>query len=659
MEAKIGKFFESVGDFFSGGDQIPWCDSDIVVGCEREVAEAEKGSNNEQKIESRMRLSWVLVHSKRPDDVQRGIAMLEASLAGSNSPLQAREKMYLLAVGYYRSGDYSKSRQLVDRCLEAAPEWRQAMSLKKAIEDHIKKDGVIGIGIAATTIGILSGVVAAMARSTCTFDVRRTTGSPSSYSIPLTHDTDSRKSSLIGKLESCNSSKELKQIHSYIIKTSPTLPHQTQQLIYTTIISISSRAPKHAPDITYIHSLLNKLDNPTIDLYNTVIKSFTQSNHNSLFAILFYSNLLVKGLIGDSFTYPYLLKACTVSRALREGEQIHSHVVKTEFALNLYVANALIGFYGVCRDMKIAQKVFDESPERDLVTWTTLIQGYVQSGSLKKGVEVFYEMCESGIKPDEITMVVVISACAKLRDLNLGTKLHTYIYNHDLNLDVYIGNALLDMYLKCGNPTLALKLFNKMPVKNVISWNSMISGLIQQGNYKIAMKIFKKMQSQRVKPDNTTLVGVLNCCANLGTLKQGRAGLLIEAEDFIKNMIIEPDGLIWGALLSACGAHRNVEIGKRAMENVDKIVDKDKAGVFVVMANLYSSENRFKESFKLRKIMKERDMKKSPGCSLIEVDDVAYEFRKGDRSHVQSNEIYMLLDIMGKHLRNSGEIIIM
>lgn len=161
MDAKITKFFESVGNFFTGGDHIPWCDSDIVAGCEREVAEAEKGSSDELKSECIMRLSWALVHSKRPEDVQRGIAMLEASLSGSSSPLQTRERIYLLAVGYYRSGDYTRSRQLVERCLEIAPDWRQALSLKKTIEEKITKDGVIGIGIAATAVGLLAGGIAA------------------------------------------------------------------------------------------------------------------------------------------------------------------------------------------------------------------------------------------------------------------------------------------------------------------------------------------------------------------------------------------------------------------------------------------------------------------------------------------------------------------
>ncbi|XP_029124084.1 mitochondrial fission 1 protein A isoform X1 [Elaeis guineensis] len=160
MDVKIGKLFQSVGSFFSGGDNIPWCDGDIIAGCEREVAES---GSQEQQSESLMRLSWALVHSRQPEDVNRGIAMLEASLDGSSSPLQTREKLYLLAVGYYRNGNYSKSRQLLEHCLEIAPDWRQALTFKKVVEDRIAKDGVIGIGIAAIAVGLLVGGIAALA----------------------------------------------------------------------------------------------------------------------------------------------------------------------------------------------------------------------------------------------------------------------------------------------------------------------------------------------------------------------------------------------------------------------------------------------------------------------------------------------------------------
>ncbi|KAE9596315.1 hypothetical protein Lal_00048769 [Lupinus albus] len=164
LEAKLGKFVDSVGSFFSGSDPLPWCDSQIIAGCEREVS----GASSEHMNECLLRLSWALVHSKQPHDVQRGIAMLQGSLPSTNDPLQHRERLYLLAVGYYRSADYSNSRELVDTCLQVAPDWRQALTLKKSIEDRIKKDGVIGLGIAATAVGavglIAGGIAAAVSR---------------------------------------------------------------------------------------------------------------------------------------------------------------------------------------------------------------------------------------------------------------------------------------------------------------------------------------------------------------------------------------------------------------------------------------------------------------------------------------------------------------
>ncbi|XP_071720654.1 mitochondrial fission 1 protein A-like [Rutidosis leptorrhynchoides] len=157
----MNNFMESVSSFFSGGDQLPWCSREIIAGCEKEVAEAANDASEEAKSESIMRLSWALVHSRQPDDVQRGIAMLEASMVNTNSPLQKREKLYLLGVGYYRSGDFSKSRMFLEQCLQIAPDWRQALSLKKAIEERITKDGVIGIGITATAVGLIAGGIAA------------------------------------------------------------------------------------------------------------------------------------------------------------------------------------------------------------------------------------------------------------------------------------------------------------------------------------------------------------------------------------------------------------------------------------------------------------------------------------------------------------------
>ncbi|KAL8493848.1 hypothetical protein ACS0TY_024857 [Phlomoides rotata] len=115
---QFNQFVESVSNFFGGGDHIPWSTPDVILGCEREVAEAKKDEAEDRINESIMRLSWALVHSRQPVDIERGIAMLEASLTNTSSPLQKREKLYLLAVGYYRSGNYGRCRQLLDQCLE-------------------------------------------------------------------------------------------------------------------------------------------------------------------------------------------------------------------------------------------------------------------------------------------------------------------------------------------------------------------------------------------------------------------------------------------------------------------------------------------------------------------------------------------------------------
>ncbi|CAF1786349.1 unnamed protein product [Brassica oleracea var. botrytis] len=169
MDATIGKVFDSVSTFFAGvasgsSDEFPLCDTDIISGCEKELAEAQKGQDEGFKKESIMRLSWALVHSKMPADIQRGIAMLEGSVVSDTSPMTLREKLYLLAIGYYRSGDFSRSRGYIERCLEVEPEWRQAQTLKTAIEDRIVKDGVIGVGIAVTAVGIVAGIAAALVR---------------------------------------------------------------------------------------------------------------------------------------------------------------------------------------------------------------------------------------------------------------------------------------------------------------------------------------------------------------------------------------------------------------------------------------------------------------------------------------------------------------
>ncbi|KAH0980888.1 hypothetical protein GBA52_008065 [Prunus armeniaca] len=366
-------------------------------------------------------------------------------------------------------------------------------------------------------------------------------------------------------------------------------------------------------NFTHILSFLNHLEKPDLclSLYNAIIQGLPSNPNNKASSLLqvleLLKHMLINGLLPDNYTVPSVLKACAHSRALREGQQMHTYAIKTGLVLsNVYVKNTLMRLYAVCGVINCVRNLFDEGPQRDLVSWTTLIQGYVKMGLPREGVEAFFDMCDAKMMADEMTLVIVLSACSKLGDLNLGRKINEYIYDNGVYRDVFIGNALVDMYLKCGDADFAYKVFNEMPVRNVVSWNSMISGLAHQGKFKEALDVFREMQRIGLEPDDVTLVGVLNSCTNLGVLELGEW-----VHAYVDRNRIEADGFIGNALVDI-----------------------------------------WKDAVKLRRVMKGKNVKKTPGCSSIELDGVVHEFKKGDKSHKRSKDIYKLLDEIMSHVKN-------
>ncbi|KAJ0053265.1 hypothetical protein Pint_00002 [Pistacia integerrima] len=290
---------------------------------------------------------------------------------------------------------------------------------------------------------------------------------------------NSQQLSLLHRLESSKSVRELKQIHALIIRTG--FP-QTELVCHKIVSFLDSSCNE---TLHYAGSLIKHLKNPEVHMYNSIIKCLCSSNSKSSEAIALYKEMLVKGLLPNSYTIPYVLKACAQSQALRVGQQIHAYSMKTPLLSNVYVLNTQMRLYAVCGLIEAVHKLFHfhQGPQKDLVSWTTLIQAYVKMGYPREAIQAFFDMCQANLRPDGMTLVIVLSACSKLGDLILGTKIHRYIHDNRLilNPDVFVDNALVDMYLKCGNTCLACKVFDEMPVKNVVSWNSMIGGLAQQG----------------------------------------------------------------------------------------------------------------------------------------------------------------------------------
>ncbi|XP_022754258.1 pentatricopeptide repeat-containing protein At2g22410, mitochondrial-like isoform X2 [Durio zibethinus] len=431
--------------------------------------------------------------------------------------------------------------------------------------------------------------------------------------------------------------------------------------------------------------------------WNSLINGYVRSGRAKE-AIGVYGKMQEEGVMPDEVTMIGIVSSCAQLEDLKLGRDFHKYIEDHGLNLTIPLSNALMDMYVKCGSLDRAQrifdnmekktivscttmvvgyarlglldaarKLFDEMPEKDVVPWNAIIGGYVQAKSSKEALALFHEMQAGGIKPDEVTMVYCLSACSQLGALDVGIWIHHYIEKHKLYLNVALGTALVDMYAKCGNITKALRVFHEMPSRNSLTWTSIIGGLALHGNGRDALSYFSEMIEVGLRPDEVTFLGVLSACCHGGLVEEGRkyftqmtskfglspqlkhyscmvdllgrAGLLDEAEELVKSMAIEPDAVVWGALFFACRMHGNFLKGERAALKLLEL-DPHDSGIYVLLANMYGDANMWEEAGKVRKMMRERGVEKTPGCSSIEVDGTAYEFIVRDTSHPESEQIY-------------------
>lgn len=334
--------------------------------------------------------------------------------------------------------------------------------------------------------------------------------------------------------------------------------------------------------------------------------------------------------------------------------------------------------------------MFVKCPDRkSVVLWNAAISGFIKNGCSKNALELFDQMLqikggELEVKPDAITVVSVLAACADLGALDVGEWIHDYAIKNGIGLDVFVGTALVDMYAKCGSIELARKVFNDMTERNVLSWTVMIRGLAMCGHGNDALMLFSKMVEEGVRPDSVTFVGVLSACSHSGLVDEGqriftsmtrdfgvlpkaehyscmvdlfsRAGLLNEALEFIQTMPIKPQAALWGSLLSACRQNpKDVELAEFVASQLMEI-EPDNDATYVLLSNIYAYNNMWDDVAKLRRWMKDRGIRKTPGCSFIEVNGVVYEFIVGDKSHPRTEEVYGMMEEMELRLEELGYV---
>lgn len=308
--------------------------------------------------------------------------------------------------------------------------------------------------------------------------------------------------------------------------------------------------------------------------------------------------------------------------------------------------NAMIKGYTRAGDMASARVLFDEMPRRDVISWTSMITGYARANSFSDSVKLFQDMMAAKVKPDKVTVASVLSACAHLGSLDVGRAIHSYIRSYNVETDIYVGNALIDMYCKCASVGKALEVFQEMEdSKDEVSWTSMVTGLAVNGFAERALELFSEMLSEGIKPTHGTFVGILLACSHVGLVDKGleffrsmeevyclspemkhygcvvdllsRSGNLARAYKFISEMPVSPDVVIWRILLSACKLHGNVALAEIVTRKLLEL-DPSNSGNYVLLSNAYASLDRWHDAMNVRGLMEESNVHKPSARSSIE-----------------------------------------
>lgn len=369
--------------------------------------------------------------------------------------------------------------------------------------------------------------------------------------------------------------KELKQVHAQIILNG------LIQEILTVGKLVAFCSTSTAGDIRYARFVFDRIAEPNKFMYNSLIRGYSNSK-NPIEALFLYRQMMGGGLSPNHFTFPFVLKVCAFQLAFVEALAIHVHVIKLGFGSQVFVLNALLHVYAVCGSIQYARKLFDDIPEKNLVSWNSMIGGYSRMGCCKEASSLFRVMTDLGIEPDNFTLVNLLSVCSQTGSFDLGRVIHFYIETNGVEIDLFVKNALVDMYAKCGDLVSAQTLFDmiqeksvvswtsmvgayarhglldlarsefdKMPERNVVSWNSMISCYVQHELFSEAKDLFTKMEASNVQPDEATLVSVLTACSQIGDLVMGQ-----KIHNYICNNNIEPSVTISNSLIdmyAKCG----------------------------------------------------------------------------------------------------------
>ncbi|KAK4261040.1 hypothetical protein QN277_004092 [Acacia crassicarpa] len=429
-----------------------------------------------------------------------------------------------------------------------------------------------------------------------------------------------------------------KWVHGYVIKNGTEMEH----FLATCLLDMYVKCG----DIRDARTVFDDLSTAELVSWTAMIAGYTQRGQPDK-ALELFTNEKWAGLMPNSLTIASLLSACAQLSNTTMGKALHVQIIKLGLD-DPAVSNALVYMYAKCHMTGDACDIFETITHTNVISWNSIISGYAQNGSAYEALGLFKRMRLASFLPDAVTLVCVLSSCASVGALELGSSLHALSLKYGtVSSSIYVGTALLNFYAKCGDAKSARGVFDEMREKNSVTWSAMIGGCGIQGDGTGSLALFRDMLKQNLEPNEVVFTTLLTACSHAGMVGEGRqlfdlmskelnfvpsmkhytcmvdllarSGNLEEALEFINKMPVQPNVGVYGAFLHGYGLHSRFDLGEVALRRMLEL-HPDESCYYVLMSNLYASDGRWSQVKQVRELMKQRGLNKVPGHSLVQMD---------------------------------------
>ncbi|CAJ1975631.1 unnamed protein product [Sphenostylis stenocarpa] len=420
--------------------------------------------------------------------------------------------------------------------------------------------------------------------------------------------------------------------------------------------------------------LFEKMPDKDLVVWNIMISAYAGNGFPKESLELVYC-MVRSGFRPDLFTAIPAISSITQLKHNEWGKQMHAHVIRNGSDYQVSIHNSLIDMYSACKNLNMAQNIFGFITDKTVVSWSAMIKGYAIHDQPLEALSLFLKMKLSSTRIDFIIVINMLPSFAKIGALHYVSYLHGYSLKTSLDSLKSLKTSFLSSYAKCGCIEMARKLFDeeKSILRDIIAWNSMISAYSKHGEWFRCFQLYSQMKLSNIVPDQVTFLGLLTACVNSGLVSKGReifeemveiygyqpsqehhtcmvdllgrAGQIDEANKIIKTIPLLSDARVYGPLLSACKIHSETHLAELAAKKLINMEPKN-AGNYVLLSNIYAAAGKWDKVARMRSYLRDRGLKKTPGCSWLELNGQVHEFRVADKSHQRWEDIYSILKVL-------------